>query len=145
ITGDPCSDLTPEDVGAVLGNEVDDPEGTADLETPEGVDSANLVICDYGPADPGDFGASMHWLMPNMDYPDEMPAEVREEQEESEVAGASAARVEIADALGITQITVKAVVGDVVLWSSVFGVEGTLDESDIPTAAEMAELAISKA
>ncbi|WP_277050603.1 hypothetical protein [Ruania albidiflava] len=154
---DPCSDLTPEDVGAVLGNEVDGPMGTADVEAPEGVESEGVVACQFGPTDPGDSGASMHWLAPTMDYPDEMPEEVREEQEESwrtqtigsgeeiEVEGASAARVEIADASGFTHLTVRAIVGDVVLWSAVFGPEGTLDESDIPSAAEMAELAISKA
>ena len=154
---DPCSDLTPEDVGAVLGNEVAVSDAAADLPMPEGVDSEGLVVCQYGPTARDDFGASMHWLMPTADYPDEMPEEVQEEHEESwrtqmigsgeeiEVEGASAARVEIADALGLTHLTVKAIVGDVVLWSSVFGPEGTLDESDIPSAAELAELVISKA
>src|SRR5690625_4966727 len=157
ISGDPCSDLTLEDVGAVLGNVVNDLEESADLETPEGMDSEELVICHYGPAAPGDLGALMHWAAPFMDFPDEMPEEVREEHAESlrtqmigsgeeiEVEGASAARVEITEALGITQIIVKAVVDDFVLWSTVYGENGTLDESDIPAAAEMAELAISKA
>src|SRR5699024_4790043 len=58
---DPCSDLTPEDVGAVLGNEVAVSDAAADLPMPEGVDSEGLVVCQYGPTARDDFGASMHW------------------------------------------------------------------------------------
>lgn len=156
ISETPCADLSPEDVGAVVGNEVGDREEAGDDEAPAVPNGANIISCMY-PADAESTTGSLFWIPPADDLPEEMPEEAREQHDESrarqflgdgeeiEVAGASAATVEITTALGVTQVTIKAAVGGAVLNSSLVAVEGSLDESDIPTAVELAELAISVA
>ena len=156
ISETPCADLTPEDIGAVVGNEVGDREEASEDEAPAVPDGANLISCMY-PGDAESTTASLFWNPPIDDLPEEMPEEARERHDESrahqllgdgeeiDVEGASAATVEISTALGVTQVTIKAAVGGAVLTSSLVAVEGLLDESDIPTAVELAELAISKA
>ena len=156
ISETPCADLTAEDVGAVVGNEVGDREEAGDDEAPAVPNGGSIISCMYS-ADAESTTGSLFWIPPADDFPEEMPEEARERHNESrarqflgdgeeiEVAGASAATVEITTALGVTQVTIKAAVGGAVLNSSLVAVEGNLDESDIPTAVELAELAISVA
>lgn len=157
ISGDPCADLSSEDISAVFGSEVGDREDEASQGLPEGAESESLVICTYT-ADSDEIpSASLYWMLPIDDYPDEMPEDLQQEQNESrasdmvaggeeiDVAGAAEATVEISTAAGVTQVTIKAAVDGAVLNSTVMAAAGSLDESDIPTAVELAELAISKA
>lgn len=157
ISETPCADLTAEDVGAVVGNEVGDREEADDDEAPAVPNGGSIISCRYS-ADAESTSGSLFWIPPADDLPEEMPEEARERHDESrarqflgdgeeiDVAGASAATVEITTALGVTQVTIKAAVGGgAVLHSSLVAVEGNLDESDIPAAVELAELAISVA
>lgn len=157
ISDEPCVDLTPEDISAVLGNEVGDRfSGTNGL--PGGVDPDDIVVCRYSADTVEDTSASLHWIMPTNEWPDDMPEDAQEEQNENlaerlivrgepiEVEGANEATVEVSTSDGTTFVTIRAVVrGGVVLWSDLVTEEGGLDESDIPTAVELAELAISVA
>ncbi|WP_147915807.1 hypothetical protein [Ruania zhangjianzhongii] len=158
ISGDPCTDLSADEVGGVLGNEVGDREEVPgqDAPAPEGAGGEGMVICAYHADTPDVPSAVLYWVMP-MDYPDEMPEDVQAEQDENRVSqfvaggeeidveGASQATVEISSGGNVMQVTIMAAVGGAVLNTSLVAEDGALDESDIATAVELAELAISKA
>lgn len=157
ISGDPCADLTSEEVGAVVGNNVGDRYSDTSEGLPAGVDPDDIVVCRYSADTVEDTSASLHWIMPADEWPDDMPEEMQEEQNENltapllaigepiEVEGAREATVEVNTTSGATFVTVRAAVGGTVLHSSLVTEEDGLDESDIPTAVELAELAISMA
>ena len=157
ISGDPCADLTSADVAGVVGNAVGDRYSDTSEGLPAGVDPDDIVVCRYSADSFEATSASLHWIMPTDEWPDDMPEEMQEEQNENltaplvavgepiEVEGAREATVEVNTTSGATFVTVRAAVGGTVLHSSLVTEEGGLDESDIPTAVELAELAISTA
>lgn len=159
---DPCAEVAGEDlaeaVGSPLGERSD--EGSGEVAKQLEQSGGDLVMCAYptdGDAD--EPAVSISWLRLGVDLPDEMPQDVQAEHERSlhvnfatgqddveevVVPGVPEAYASVKNDWGHTFVNVYVPFDDALLVASLFGTEGTLDESDIPRAVQAAEVAMAR-
>lgn len=159
---DPCAEVAAEH----LTEAVESPLGELTDEGPQEVakqleeSGGDAVMCAYpSEGDADDPAVSINWLRLGVDFPDEMPQDVQAEQEralhvnfatgqdgveEVAVSGVPEAYASVDNDWGHTFVNVYVPFDDALLVASLFGTEGTLDESDIPRAVQAAEVAMAR-
>lgn len=157
---DPCAHLTAADLSEAVGREVVDTptdEASELAKQFEDVDG-DLIQCHFPTDDPRELMIHLNWLRLGVEMPEGMPEDIKTKHNRAnhvnfatgqdnvqpvEVAGVPEAYSALEDALGSTHVKVYVPFDDALLIASLSGPEGSLDESDIPRAVRVAEVAIS--
>ncbi|WP_256840225.1 hypothetical protein [Ornithinimicrobium faecis] len=158
---DPCKNVASEDLAEAVGHPLGErtEEGSNNVAEQLEESGGDLANCWYPQKDGDDAGLSIAWLRLGVDFPDEMPEDIRAEHERSRhvsyatveddvqevaVPGVPEAYSRVFDFYNSTQVSVSVPFDDALLVATLVGDQGSLDESDIPRVVRAAEVAFAQ-